>query len=315
MEQETENAGANALVKNIMKETDAFTAKAQQDLHCGTPQAMDGCDVKVRYLYSAVRSFSPAQVFSQLVVGFKLAQQDSRVVGINIVAPENDYVTLRDYSLQMKMLQFLHKKYPKVKMSLHAGELSLGGVAPRFMLDHIDQAINVAGASRIGHGVDIAYETNSIYLLREMAHKHIAIEQCLTSNEELLGIEGAEHPLPLYLQYHVPVTLSTDDEGVLRTQLTTEYWKAVMRYNLSYPQIKNIARNAIAYSFLPGQNLWGNLDKYTSVTECQGNVLGAQHPTASCQKFLSHSEKAQAQWKLEWKFQEFERSITQQMKS
>ena len=51
-------------------------------------------------------------------------------VGINFVQPEDGFVSMRDYTLQMKMLDYLHSVYPQVHISLHAGELAPGLVPP-----------------------------------------------------------------------------------------------------------------------------------------------------------------------------------------
>ena len=55
----------------------------------------------------------------------------------------------------------------------------------------------------------------------------------------------------MYRRYHVPVALSTDDEGVSRINLTHEYVRAAMTYPLSYSDLKEMVRNGIEYSFLP----------------------------------------------------------------
>ena len=91
-----------------------------------------------------------------------------------------------------------------------------------------------------------------------MAKNHIVVETNLTSNAELLNISGDDHPLPFYLQHHVPVVLSTDDEGILRIDLTHEYQSAVERYALSYQTLKMLNRNSLTYSFLPGESLWAD---------------------------------------------------------
>ena len=62
-----------------------------------------------------------AQVFAQAALGFALASADPRFVGVNLVAPEDDPVALRDFELHMRIFQYFHRKYPKVKISLHAG--------------------------------------------------------------------------------------------------------------------------------------------------------------------------------------------------
>ncbi|MDI1364737.1 MAG: adenosine deaminase, partial [bacterium] len=109
--------------------------------------------------------------------------------------PEDDPTSLADYSLHMRMFQFLAARYPKVKLALHAGELTLGLTSPRDLTFHIREAVEVAGAKRIGHGVDIAYEDDAPALLARMARDHVAVEINLTSNDVILGVKGADHPL------------------------------------------------------------------------------------------------------------------------
>lgn len=120
---------------------------------------------------------------------------------------------MRDYDLHMRMFHFLNGVYPGVKLSLHAGELTTGLVPTEGLRHHIRAAIDVAGANRIGHGVDVALEDDPASLLAEMARRHVMVEVNLTSNDEILGIKGAAHPFPLYRRAGVPVALSTDDEG------------------------------------------------------------------------------------------------------
>jgi adenosine deaminase len=77
---------------------------------------------------------------------------------------------MKDYWLHMVMFNYCHTKFPDVKYSMHAGELTLGLVQPEDLTSHIN-AVYTAGANRIGHGVDMAYESKSYELLRYMAKK------------------------------------------------------------------------------------------------------------------------------------------------
>jgi hypothetical protein len=79
--------------------------------------------------------------------------------------------------------------------------------------------VHVAGAERIGHGVDIRHERNPIVVPREMARRDILVETPLVSNCQILEVCGREHPIRLYRRFGVPVALATDDEGVSRTGL------------------------------------------------------------------------------------------------
>jgi len=254
-----------ALVRQARAEYDAAEKAARRRLACvdSVPprdQAVrleydiadqPACAVKVRYLYFVLRTFQPAQVFAQTALGFALADADPRFVGINLVAPEDDAVALRDFSLHMRIFQYFHRKYPKVKLSLHAGELSLGLVPPSALGFHIRDTIEIAGASRIGHGYEISYERDAASLMADMARKGIAVEVNLTSNAMSPGVKGAEHPLHMLMRAGVPFTLSADDEAVFRIDLTHEYVRAALEQKLTYSDLKTAARNGIRYSFLP----------------------------------------------------------------
>jgi adenosine deaminase len=293
---------------------DARTAETdrRQIEHCGTPQATPACQVQVRWIYQILRDHPPEQVFAQTLLGFETIQASMEAhedtwVGINFVNPEDWYFSMRDYSLQMKMLDYLHSVYPQVHISLHAGELAPGLVPPEGLQFHIRQAVELGHAERIGHGVDAMYEDDAQGLLKELAQKHVMVEINLSSNEGILGIKGAEHPFPLYRAAHVPVALSTDDEGVSRIDLTHEYVRAALDYHLSYRDLKELARTGMEHNFLPGDSLWATKDAFTApVVACKGQTLGTEKPSTRCKVFLDGSEKAAAQWELERRFLAFE---------
>jgi len=228
-------------------------------------------------------------------------------VGINFVQPEDYMVAMRDYTLHMKMLEYLHGLYPKVHITLHAGELAPGMVPPEGLKFHVRQAVEIGRAERIGHGVDVMYENDPQELLKEMARKHVMVEINLSSNEGILGITGDKHPFQYYRAAHVPVALSTDDQGVSRIDLTHEYVRAANDYHLSYADLKGLARTGMEHDFLPGQSLWASPDVFSApAAACKGQVLGGARPASICRSFLDGNEKAAAQWELERRFRDFE---------
>ena len=119
------------------------------------------------------------------------------------------------------------------------------------MWDRIRRSIDDGHARRIGHGISIAWERDLVGLLAQMARDRVLVEINLTSNESILGVRDDAHPFQLYRRAGVPVCLTTDDEGVSRSNLTMEYVKAVQRYDLDYDDIKTISRDCLAHSFLP----------------------------------------------------------------
>ncbi len=291
-------------------------AERQRLEHCGTPEATAGCAVEVRYIYQILRGNPPQQVFAQSLLGFETVQasmdadktgKGGGFVGINFVMPEDGLVSMRDYTLQMKMVGYLHSVYPRVHITLHAGELAPGLVPPEGLRFHIRQAVELGYAERIGHGVDVMYEVDPWGLLREMAEQHVMVEINLSSNEGILGIKGAAHPFPIYRAAHVPVALSTDDEGVSRIDLTHEYVRAALDYHLNYADLKQLARAGMEHSFLPGTSLWEEPDRFGEVASaCRDQIAGTVRPSARCKAFLDGNPKAAAQWELERRFRSFE---------
>jgi adenosine deaminase len=299
------HAGIAEVVKNTVAEIKQLQDKVQHLLKCHSKQAQPGCDVTFRYQYFALRDIPLPQFYAQLVTAFAVADKSPYVVGVNIVMPENWQKALHNYHQEMLMIQYLHQLHPKVNITLHSGELTFKQVPPKALTSHIRQAINVAHAQRIGHGVDITYEHDSQQLLQQMAQQHIDVEVNLTSNAQVLGVKGNKHPLPLFLAYHVPVTLSTDDEGVERTDLTHEFKRAIMTYNLTYSTVKKLVRNSLTYAFMPGKSLWQNPDTFTLKPVCKDSPLGGRADSA-CLGFLNKNPKARLQWRLEQQFKAFE---------
>lgn len=211
---------------------------------------VDDARFTMRYQAYVLRFLSPSQVFSSMAAGFQLASQSPQMVGVNIVGAENFNVSMRDYALHMQMFKFLKAKYPTVKLALHAGELALGMVQPEGLTFHIDDAVNVAGANRIGHGIDLAHETNALAIMKTMREKGIPVEINLTSNDFIAGVKDQAHPLTLYRKYGVPFVISTDDPGVSRNNLSGEYVLFASRYKTDYAEVKKLSYNSLRYSFL-----------------------------------------------------------------
>lgn len=296
-----EDGGLPQLVSALRARVDAIEDDRVRLLGCRQNPDSPPCRVEVHYIFQVLREFPKAAVFAQVLAGFALAASDPRVVALNFVQPEDGLTAMRDYHLHMQMVDYARRLYPRVHISLHAGELASGLVPPDGLRFHIREAVELGHAERIGHGVDVMYETNADELLAEMRERHIAVEINLTSNDEILGVRGDRHPFPVYRKYGVPVVLSTDDEGVERTHLTQEFQRAVLTYKLSYADVKQLARNSLEYSFAPGASYWQSTDYAAPVRAC----ASGEH-TSACSEFLRSSEKARLEADLEERFAAFE---------
>ena len=307
----TTNAGfANAITQDVAVVTSAANGW-RTALGCSAAMAPDACNVEVRFIAQVSRTGASDQVFGQLVAAFEMASRTNQIVALNLSSPEDDSASLTNYDLHMAMLDFLHTKYAgtsPLHVTLHAGELTAAYLPTNSTANtyHIRAAVETGHAERIGHGIDVASETDSAGLMAEMAANHVLVEVCLSSNDQILGVSGTAHPLASYLAAGVPVALATDDQGVSRSSMAGEYQRAALDQHLTYRQIKTLARNSLEHAFVPGASLWTTVG--TPVADCAATdtmALG-DTPNATCAAFLATSERATLQWDLESRFLAFE---------
>lgn len=208
----------------------------------------------MRYQTFITRTSDPLITLINLIASFHAVDKSKTkyLVGVNIVAPEDHSISMRDYWLHMYYFKFCNVQYNnRVSYAMHAGELTEGYVQPEQLTYHISDAVYNAGARRIGHGVDIAYEKDNYELMDYMSKKGIPVEINLSSNEFILGVKDDRHPILLYKAYKVPIVISTDDAGVSRSSLTEQYVLLAKRYkDISFGDIKSYVFNSIAYSFM-----------------------------------------------------------------
>ncbi|WP_406383011.1 adenosine deaminase [Streptomyces sp. NBC_01618] len=297
------------VVDEAVKEADDSDVQFREAAHCGTARPDPGCRLPVRWISQVSRGSSPARVFTQMEVGMRLAERDPRFVAVNLVQPEDWDSSLANYSLQMRMLKYLRGQYPQAHLTLHAGELAPGLVKPEDLTFHIREAVLVAGAERIGHGVDLVHEDDWRELARTMARRKVAVEVPFSSNKQILGIAGDDHPFNAYRRYGVPVVLATDDPGVSRIDISHEYRYAARTYGLRYTELKDLARASLEYAFRTGRSLWANGSApsgYRLVAACADNRPGTTHPSARCARYLADNPKAATEWRQETAFATFE---------
>ncbi|MFJ9687829.1 adenosine deaminase [Streptomyces bacillaris] len=298
------------VVAEAVREADAADAQFREAARCDTRRPAPGCRLPVRWISQVSRGSSPERVFTQMAVGLRLAERDPRFVAVNLVQPEDGESALRNYSLQMRMLQYLRTQYPDVRLTLHAGELTPGLVKPEDLTFHIREAVLVAGAERIGHGVDLVHEDDWRGLARTMAERRVAVEVPFSSNKQILGVAGDDHPFDTYRRYGVPVVLATDDPGVSRIDISHEYQYARETYGLGYPELKDLARASLEYAFVDGAGLWATgpgRTAYRPVRVCAGSRPGFAPPAPACARHLEENPKAAIQWRQEAAFAGFER--------
>lgn len=296
----------DALLADSKSFLDKRDAEVTQKLRLPVSVTSPESPITTRYIWSCNRLAPMDAFFAQVVAGLYLASKEPRVVALNIVAPEDHPNARVGFERQMEIIDFVWNEFGRPNITLHAGELTLPISPLESMKDRIRKTIDKGHARRIGHGVSIAWEDNLPDLLAKMKREGIAVEICLTSNYGILGVEGDRHPLKLYREAGVPVFLNTDDEGVSRSNLTMEWVRGVRDQKLSYPDLKEMARNSIEYSFLKGDSLYVGRD----FKKLRSDFKDIRQPgfklTAELRKRLASSEKMQVQYRLERAFATFE---------
>jgi adenosine deaminase len=130
-----------------------------------------------------------------------------------------------------------------LKLTIHAGEW--GGA------ENVREALEVFNADRIGHGVRLLEDANTVAMARE---RGTAFEVCVTSNYQT-GVVPANtiHPLMKMLNEGINVTLATDDPSISQITLTDEYHRACEDMDLSLARLKQCILAAAKAAFLPGK--------------------------------------------------------------
>ena len=114
----------------------------------------------------------------------------------------------------------MRRTYSDIPLSIHAGEKDSPGHEVRDTL--------LLGATRIGHGVNLITDPDTMLLMRNSGY---LVEINLISNRLLEYMPDlSKHPFPEYLRFGIPVCLNTDDRGSWDSNMTDEYYTAVTNF-------------------------------------------------------------------------------------
>jgi adenosine deaminase len=291
-----------AASKGNMDSMDA-DLKSQLGLHAPTMDVSD--PVCFRYVTTINRNTDNRSFFIQTAANMALIAGDRRVVSMTILAPEDDPRSEKNFAEQMRIIDFLWRKMGHPNLNLHGGELTTEFATLDDMRDRIRTTITVGHTKRVGHAVALQWDYDPKSLMDLMRKNQIAVECCLSSNDLILNVKGKNHPIRAYLSHGVPVTLNTDDAGVNRSNITTEYAKAVEDQQMTYDELKAIDRNGIEYSFLPGASLYTSVEKGVVRPEFRAAIeSGNLTPKAKIE--LAASQKMRLELKFERQMRLFE---------
>ncbi len=196
--------------------------------------------VTIRLNRAFVRTSPDADLRSQLA-DLLTFQNDPHITGIDLIGNENRRSALdAGQYVYGTVLADVEAGLSNLHRTMHAGELG----EPRDPRDGI-----ILGSERLGHGVKLAYD--SVALEYASLH-HLPIEINLSSNLRLGVVESLKtHPFLKELRLGLPVSLSTDDEGIFEIDINHECEVAIAKTDVNYTEMKQMALNSIRTSFLP----------------------------------------------------------------
>ncbi|MBX3021030.1 MAG: adenosine deaminase [Bdellovibrionales bacterium] len=174
---------------------------------------------------------------AERVTDFAIANKDT-FVGLDIADNEEGFDSKPFAPL------FKRAAAAGLGITVHSGEAP-NPKAASWVMD----AIEVLGAQRIGHGVQI-YRDEAV--MKTVRDRKIPLELCLTSNMLTTAVPDLkEHPLKKLFDYGVLTTINTDDPGIFNTNLNREFRIAHQIQGLSHEELEKCSQIAAEHSFIP----------------------------------------------------------------
>lgn len=211
----------------------------------------------LKIIFSDLRSKNIEEARVNLEKAFKLrADNPDIIVGYDLVGFETSGHTLLYYldNLLTAASQFEKKYKVSLPYFFHAGESGWGH-------DKNTYDAVLLNSKRIGHGFNLVH---SPQLIQQIKKQNMCIEICPISNQ-MLGYSRdlRMHPAVGYLKQGVACTLGSDDPLLLKTTgLTYDFWEAIMAWNLSLSDVKQLCLNSILYSSLTEEEKKQTLDSW-----------------------------------------------------
>jgi adenosine deaminase len=207
----------------------------------GLKAARDKCGIESNIIICGIRNVSPASSLemAELAVAYK----GRGVVGFDLAGAEYDHPAKHHRAA------FQLVRDNNINVTIHAGEA--------YGPESIAQAIHVCGAHRIGHGCRLREDGDLLHYVND--HR-IPLECCPSSNVQTGAVRDlASHPLKLYFNLGLRVTVNTDNRLITDTSVSKELWLCHTQMGMSFRDIKSMIMAGFKSSFLPFHERQGYL--------------------------------------------------------
>ncbi len=199
----------------------------------GLWQAKDRFGIESNVIICGIRNISAESSLemAQLAVAYK----GRGVVAFDLAGAEYDHPA-KHHKASFQLV-----RDNNINVTIHAGEA--------YGPESIHQALHVCGAHRIGHGCRLREDGDLLHYIND--HR-IALECCPSSNVQTGAVRDlATHPIKLYHDLGLRVTVNTDNRLITDTTVSKELWLCHTQAGMTVAEIKHMIMNGFKAAFLP----------------------------------------------------------------
>jgi adenosine deaminase len=199
--------------------------------------------IRTRVIICGLRNMSPMTTTD--LADLTLQYKGRGVVGFDLAGAEDNYPAKKHRDAFYRVIN------ANIAATIHAGEA--------YGPESIHQALHYCAANRIGHGTRLFEDPDLMQYVNDF---RIPLEVCLTSNVQTRAVASyAEHPLRLYYDEGLVVTLNTDNRLMSGTTLTDEFWHAHQHLRFTWDELCDVAVMGFESAFLPYQEKTGLVEQ------------------------------------------------------
>jgi adenosine deaminase len=188
--------------------------------------------IKTAIIICGIRNMEPAT--SRDLADLTVAYKDRGVVAFDLAGAEYNYPAKKHKDAFYTVIN------KNMAATIHAGEA--------YGAESIHQALHYCRANRIGHGTRLFEDPD---LMRFMNDFRVPIEICLTSNVQTRAVESFDkHPVRMYYDEGLILSLNTDNRLMSATTVTEEYWRAHQHLGFSWDELVDLSLMSFDSAFM-----------------------------------------------------------------
>jgi adenosine deaminase len=198
----------------------------------GLQRAQEKFGIRTALIICGIRNMDPAT--SRDLADLTVAYKQRGVVAFDLAGAEYNYPAKKHKDAFFTVIN------KNMAATIHAGEA--------YGAESIHQALHYCKANRIGHGTRLFEDPELMQYVRDF---RIPVEICLTSNVQTRAVPSfAEHPVRMYYDAGLVLSLNTDNRLMSATTVTEEYWRAHQHLGFTWPELVDIALMSFDGAFL-----------------------------------------------------------------